>query len=61
MNLNIAVCEDDDIDFQALEACLHSVCAEWDLTSRITRFFSGEEFLAALEKYPLILFSWISI
>lgn len=52
MNLNIAVCEDDDIDFQALEACLHSVCAEWDLTSRITRFFSGEEFLATLGKIP---------
>ena len=52
MDLNIAVCEDDDIDFQALEACLHSVCDEWDLTSRIARFFSGEEFLATLGKIP---------
>lgn len=48
--LNIAICEDDENDLRFLETCLHSACGELDLTARITRFFSGEDFLTTLRK-----------
>lgn len=50
MQLNIAVCEDNENDSTRLSECLSKVCGELDITANIDLFLSGETFLAACEK-----------